>query len=175
MGFPLSLKRGFLRWRRIEAICGTAVDSFHAFKYNLVMETKRPLKTLYHCVYNLHFHLVVVTKYRCKCLTPAMRTHLHGTFTALVGKWGGTLVECNGEADHMHLLIELPPTVLLSTFVNNLKTVSSRLLRKAYGPELATWYRQPVLWNRSYCVLSCGGAPLSVLRQYIEQQGSGAS
>ena len=175
MGFPLSLKRGFLRRGRIEAIRGTAVDSFHACKYNLVMETKQPLKTLYHCVYNLHFHLVVVTQYRRKCLTQAMRTHLHGTFTALVEKWGGTLVECNGEADHMHLLIELPPTVLLSTCVNNLKTVSSRLLRKAYGPELATWYRQPVLWNRSYCVLSCGGAPLSVLRQYIEQQGSGAS
>ena len=104
-----------------------------------------------------------------------MREHLVGTFTVLLGKWGGTLMECHGEADHMHLLIELPPTVLLSTFVNNVKTVSSRLLRKAYGPELARWYRQPVLWSRSYCVLSCGGAPLSVLRQYIEQQGNGAS
>ena len=76
MGFPLRLKRGLLRRCGIEAIRGTAVDSFHAFKYNLVMETKQPLKTLYHCVYNLHFHLVVVTKYRRKCLTPAMRTHL---------------------------------------------------------------------------------------------------
>jgi putative transposase len=90
-----------------------------------------------------------------------------------VEKRGGTLEECHGEADHVYLLIELPPTVLLSTFVNNLKTVSSRLLRKAYGQELARWYRKPVLWNRSYCVLSCGGAPLSVLRQYIKQQGNG--
>jgi putative transposase len=101
-----------------------------------------------------------------------MREHLQGTFAALLAKWGGTLVECNGDADHMHLLIELPPTVLVSTFVNNLKTVSSRLLRRDYGPALARWYRQPVLWSRSYCVLSCGGAPLSVLRQYIEQQGT---
>jgi putative transposase len=139
------------------------------------METKQPLTTLYHCVYNLNFHLVLVTKYRRKCLTVAMREHLKGTFTSLLGKWGGTLMECNGEADHMHLLIELPPTVLLSTFVNNVKTVSSRLLRKTYARELARWYRQPVLWSRSYCVLSCGGAPLSVLRQYIEQQGNGAS
>ena len=136
------------------------------------METKQSLKTLYHCVYNLHFHLVLVTKYRRKCLTPPMREHLQGTFAALLAKWGGTLVECNGDADHMHLLIELPPTVLVSTFVNNLKTVSSRLLRRDYGPALARWYRQPVLWSRSYCVLSCGGAPLSVLRQYIEQQGT---
>jgi REP-associated tyrosine transposase len=104
-----------------------------------------------------------------------MRTHLHETFTTLLEKWGGTLVECNGEVDHMHLLLELPPTVLLSRFVNNLKTVSSRLLRRDYGPELVRWYRQPRLWSRSYCILSCGGAPLSVLRQYIEQQGKDAS
>ena len=160
---------------RIQAIRGTTIDSFHTIKYNLVMETKQPLKTLYHCVYNLNFHLVLVTKYRRKCLTPVMREHLVGTFTGLLKKWGGTLIEGNGEADHMHLLIELPPTVLLSTFVNNVKTVSSRLLRKAYRTELARWYRQPVLWSRSYCALSGGGAPLSVLRQYIEQQGNGAS
>ncbi len=98
-----------------------------------------------------------------------MRDHLVGTFTGLLKKWGGTLLACNGEADHMHLLIELPPTVLLSVFVNNGKTVSSRLLRKAYRTALARWYRQPMLWSRSYCVLSCGGAPLRVLRQYIEQ------
>lgn len=71
----------------------------------------------------------------------------------------------------MHFLLELPPTVLVSTFVNNLKTVTSRMVRKTYKHELDRWYRQPVLWSRSYCVLSCGGAPLSVLRQYIEQQG----
>ena len=129
----------------------------------------------YHCVYNLHFHLVLVTQDRRKCLTPVMREHLQGTAAALLDKWGGSLVECYGEADHMHLLIELPPTVRMSTFVNNLKTVSSRLLQKAYGQELARWYRKPVLWSRSYCVLSCGGPPLSVLRQYIEQQGKGAS
>ncbi len=138
------------------------------------METKQRIKTLYHCVYNLHYHLVIVTKYRRKCLTPAMRDHVKGTSAALLEKWGGTLVECNGEADHVHLLLELPPTVQLSTCVNNLKTVTSRVLRKTYGAELARWYRQPVLWSRSYCVLSCGGAPLSVLRQYIEQQGSGS-
>jgi putative transposase len=104
-----------------------------------------------------------------------MRAHLVGTLTGLLNKWGGTLLECQGEAEHRHLLIALPPTVLMATLVNNGKTVSSRRLRKAYGPALARWDRQPVLWSRSYGVLSCGGAPLSVLRQYIEQQGNGAS
>ena len=103
-----------------------------------------------------------------------MRDHVKGTSAALLEKWGGTLVECHGEADHVHLLLELPPTGQLSTCVNNLKTVTSRVRRKTYGAELARWYRQPVLWSRSSCVLSCGGAPLRVVWQYIAQQGSGS-
>jgi putative transposase len=66
-----------------------------------------------------------------------MREHLRGLCMQTLEKGGGTLIECNGEADHMHLLIELSPTVQLSIFVNNLKTVTSRLMRKAYAQELA--------------------------------------
>ena len=104
-----------------------------------------------------------------------MREALRTICAATLEKWGGTLLECNGEPDHMPLLLELPPAVQLSMCVNNLKTVSSRLLRKAYEPELARWYRQPVLWSRSYCMLTCGGAPLSVLRQYMAKQWNPAS
>jgi putative transposase len=84
--------------------------------------------------------------------------------------WGGKLLELNGEADHVHLLIELPPNLDLSVFVNNLKTTSSRLLRKEFAEKLNHVYRKPVLWSRSYCIISCGGAPLSILKQYIERQ-----
>lgn len=134
------------------------------------MAARQELKTLYHCVYNLQYHLVLVTKYRRKCITTAMLARLREILAATTAKWGGELIECNGEADHVHLLISLSPTIQISTFVNNLKTVSSRLIRKEFGRELARWYRKPVFWSRSYCVISCGGAPLSVLRQYIEQQ-----
>lgn len=134
------------------------------------MPGRQELKTLYHCVYNLQYHLVLVTKCRRKCITSPMLARLREILAATTAKWGGELIECNGEADHLHLLISLTPTVQLSTFVNNLKTVSSRLIRKEFGWELARWYRKPVFWSRSYCVISCGGAPLSVLRQYIEQQ-----
>jgi putative transposase len=150
VGFPLRLQRGLLRWRGIQAIGCATIDSFHELKYDLVMGTKQQWKILYHYAYNLHFHLIVVTKYRRQCLTPATREHLTGTSAALVDKWGGTLVEGNGEADHMHLLIEPPPTVRLFVFVNNLKTRSSRLLRKVYIQELARWYCKSVLWSRSY-------------------------
>lgn len=84
--------------------------------------------------------------------------------------WGGRLIELNGETDHVHLLIELPPNLDLSRFVNNLKTTTSRLLRRDFADKLDRVYRKPVLWSRSYCIISCGGAPLSILKQYIERQ-----
>jgi hypothetical protein len=59
--------------------------------------------------------------------------------------WGGSLLEFNGEADHVHLLVALPPNLDLSRFVNNLKTTSSRLLRKEFAERLKRVYRKPVL------------------------------
>jgi putative transposase len=87
--------------------------------------------------------------------------------------WNGELQEFNGEADHLHALVSLPPSLDLSIFVNNLKTTSSRLLRRDFREHLDQIYRRkPVLWSRSYCIISCGGAPLSVIKQYIEQQAA---
>ena len=89
----------------------------------------------------------------------------------LTEKWDCELVEFNGEADHVHLLLSLNPKVAPSVFVNNLKTVSSRLIRRDFKEHLdKVYWKKPVFWSRTYCVLSCGGAPLSVIKQYIEQQ-----
>lgn len=125
---------------------------------------------LYHCIYALHYHLVIVTKYRRKCLTGAMLARFRELAQARCEGWGGTLTEVNGERDHVHMLVSLPPNLDLSRFVNNLKTTTSRMIRKEFAEELNRVYRKPVLWSRSYCILSCGGAPLSVIKQYIEQQ-----
>jgi putative transposase len=125
---------------------------------------------LYHCVYALHYHLVIVTKYRRKCLTAGMLIRFKEIADARCTGWGGKLVEVNGERDHIHMLISMPPNLDLSRFVNNLKTTTSRLIRKEFAAEVNRVYRKPVLWSRSYCILSCGGAPLSVIKQYIEQQ-----
>lgn len=93
--------------------------------------------------------------------------------TELTAKWECKLLEFNGEADHIHLLLSLNPKVAPSVFVNNLKTVSSRLIRKDFGEELAKAYsKKPVFWSRSYCIISCGDVPLSVIKQYIEQQAA---
>lgn len=80
------------------------------------------------------------------------------------------LVEFNGEANHVHLLVNFPPKVALSRLVNSLKGVSSRRLRQEF-PDLARHYwRAQRLWSGSYFAGSVGGAQMSVLRQYIEQQ-----
>lgn len=134
------------------------------------MTKKQDLKTLYHCTFNLNYHLVIVTKYRRKCINKSMLAQLEVIFTELCKKWECELLEFNGEKDHVHLLLSLNPKIQPSKFVNNLKTVSSRLIRKQFAEELSRIYFKPVFWSRSYCLLTCGGAPLSVIKQYIEQQ-----
>lgn len=125
---------------------------------------------LYHCTYALSYHFVFVTKYRRKCFTGPMLDRLREIVDDLCVSWGGKLVEMNGEADHIHLLLEMNPKAAPSVVANNFKTVTSRLLRKDFAKELAKVYNKPVLWSRTYFVTSCGGAPLSVIKQYIEQQ-----
>ncbi len=75
----------------------------------------------------------------------------------------------NGEDDHVHLLVNYPPKIAISKLVNSLKGVSSRLLRKEF-PQLHNRFYKGVLWSPSYFAGSCGGAPISIIRQYVEQQ-----
>lgn len=132
---------------------------------------KQRIKHLFHCTFNLNYHLVIVTKYRRKCITAPMLSRLKEICIQLTQKWECELLEFNGEADHLHLLLSLNPKVTPSVFVNNLKTVTSRLIRKEFSEHIKKFYwKKPVFWSRSYCILTCGGAPLSVLKQYIEQQ-----
>ncbi|MHB8140670.1 MAG: IS200/IS605 family transposase [Vulcanimicrobiaceae bacterium] len=134
------------------------------------MAAKQEMKTLYHCVFSLHLHLVLVTKYRRRCIDAAILARLHAIFDNLAERWGCDLLEFNGEPDHVHLLLSVNPKVAPSVLVNNFKTVSSRLIRKEFASQVHRVYRKPVFWSRSYCIVSCGGAPLSVLKQYVQGQ-----
>lgn len=95
-------------------------------------------------------------------------------FAKVCGNFKAELVECDGEDDHVHLLVNYPPTVQLSKLVNSLKGVSSYRLR-LMRPEITGRYRKGVLWSPSYFAASCGGAPLDIIRQYVEQQRKCAS
>ncbi|HEY7493794.1 MAG TPA: IS200/IS605 family transposase [Candidatus Tectomicrobia bacterium] len=122
-----------------------------------------------HCVFKLHVHLVFVTKYRRGVLTEAAHETLRTICAKVCQDFEAYLVDAHGEDDHVHLLVEYPPKVALSTLVNSLKGVSSRRLRQQH-PEIAQRYYRGVLWSPSYFAASCGGAPLSIIQQYIADQ-----
>ena len=117
----------------------------------------------------MHVHLVFVAKYRRKVFDGDAIVRLRAIFGKVCENFEARLVEMDGEDDHVHLLLEYPPKVAVSALVNSLKGVSSRLLRRD-RPDLATRYCKGVLWSPSYFAASCGGAPISIVRQYIEQQ-----
>ena len=122
-----------------------------------------------HCVFKMHVHLVFVTKYRRKVFDGDAIERLRRMFGRVCTDFGATLAEMDGEDDHVHLLVEYPPKVSVSGLVNSLKGVSSRMLRKE-RPDITNRYWKNVLWTPSYFAASCGGAPISIVRQYIEQQ-----
>ena len=129
----------------------------------------------YHCVFNLNYHLVLVTKYRRRCFTKLMRERLFEISQTICSRWDIELKEFGGESDHIHLLVSCHTSMQLSKFVNNLKTVTSRLIRKEFSDELKKYYWRPVLWTRAYCIVSVGGAPLEIIKRYINDQGKESS
>jgi putative transposase len=121
------------------------------------------------CVFLMHCHLVFVTKYRKSVFNERQLIYMEEVFKHVCGKFETELVEFNGEQDHVHLLINYPPKVAISKLVNSLKGVSSRRLRQNY-PSISSKYYKGVLWSPSYFSGSVGGAPIEILKQYIEQQ-----
>ncbi|MGC6229061.1 IS200/IS605 family transposase [Proteus mirabilis] len=123
-----------------------------------------------HCVFLIHVHLVFVTKYRLKIFYQDAIEKLRDYFASVCADFDVELVEMDGERDHVHLLINYPPKLAISNLVNSLKGVSSRLLRRDRLDIAQRDYYKGVLWSPSYFAGSCGGAPISIIRQYIEQQ-----
>jgi putative transposase len=124
-----------------------------------------------HCVFQLHAHLVFIPKYRKQVFTKAILETMREIFTEICQRFEATLVEFEGEADHVHLMVTYPPKVALSKLVNALKGVSSRLIRRDF-PQLEKYYWKGVLWSPSYFAGSCGGAPLTIVKQYIKNQAT---
>ena len=119
-----------------------------------------------HSITDLKIHLVCVVKYRKQILTSESLEVIHHSFKRVALQMNFKLIEFNGEADHVHAVIEYPPKLSVSTIVNHLKGVSSRMYGKA-------GYKKPsstALWSPSYFASSVGGAPLSVLQEYVRHQ-----
>ena len=118
----------------------------------------------------MHVHLVFVTKYRRGVFTKEILGDLQPILSSVCTDFEAELVAFDGEEDHVHLLVNYPPKVAVSTLVNSLKGVSSRMIRQKNYPSITKKLWAGALWSPSYFAGSCGGAPISVIRQYIEQQ-----
>ena len=126
-----------------------------------------------HVAYVLHAHLVFVTKRRGKVFDAARLKRLEEIFRDVCKDFEVELREFNGEKDHVHLPVNYPPKVRLSELVNSLKGVASRRMKQEF-PGIATFWSvrksKGHLWSPSYFAGSVGGAPITILRQYIERQ-----
>ena len=123
-----------------------------------------------HVVSALHVHLVFVTKYRRGVLDADMLHCCEDAMRKVCGDFGTELREFNGEDDHVYLLVEYPPKVAVSALVNSLKGVSARRLRAEFTGRVNRASMHGHFWSPSYFAASCGGPPLSIIRQYIDQQ-----
>jgi|SRR5262245_37659958 len=130
------------------------------------MDAGQAFRTGRHVVFQLHVHLVFVPRYRRKVFDAKALESLRIVFGAVCEDFEAKLTEFNGAADHVHLLVNYPPKVAVARLVNSLKGVSARRLRQE-RPDITQRYWRGGLWSASYFAASCGGAPISLLHQYI--------
>ena len=117
-------------------------------------------------VYSAKYHIIWCPKYRRRVLVGRVEVRLKEIIVEVISEAGGEVIEVEVMPDHVHLLVEVPPAVPLSNLVQKLKGRSSRVLRAEFGPLM----RLPALWSPSWFVSTVGGAPLEVVRRYVENQ-----
>jgi putative transposase len=137
--------------------------------YNLLVVTKTALKSNNNVTYSCTYHVVWCPKYRRKVLVDGIDERLKEILSEVATETRCDLIELEVMPDHVHVLIGVDPQFGIHSLVKLMKGRSSRLLRQEF-PKLKS--RLPTLWTNSYFVATVGGAPLSVVKQYIENQKS---
>ena len=118
-------------------------------------------------VYSCKYHVVWCPKYRRKVLVNGVDSRLKELITQICQKIQVEIIEMEIMPDHVHLLIEVDPQFGIHKAVKLIKGRTSRILRTEF-PYLKT--KLPTLWTNSYFVSTVGGAPLSIIKQYVENQ-----
>lgn len=125
-----------------------------------------------HSCFLLQYHIVLVTKYRHPVLTGGVKETVYERIRYIAESRGFNILELNGEADHVHLLIETDPQTSPGELVNVIKTQTSRKVRKLYGDtELKPYYWKPYFWSDSYFIATVSENTLEVVKSYIKDQG----
>lgn len=127
-----------------------------------------------HSVSLLHAHLVFTTKYRRRVITPRVFEVLRKSMSATARAIGIDIVSLEADRDHLHIMICYPPMLSLSKIVQRLKGAASRQVRQQKFPDVLRKLWGKAFWSPSYFVVSCGGAPLEVVKAYVDGQNSQA-
>lgn len=129
------------------------------------------LKHYRHCTYLLTYHLILVVKYRKKCIDQDIAGCIKDSAALVLSQNGGQLLEFNTDKDHVHMIIELGPKQPIGKLIGVIKGVSSRRVRSQYANRIRNDLWGDSFWSDSYFIASCGGVTLDVLKQYVEKQG----
>ena len=128
------------------------------------------LDTNKHSVFLMYYHLILVVKFRRKVIDDENSDRLREIFEYISPRYNIELQEWNHDKDHVHILFKAHPKSELSKFINAYKSASSRLIKKEY-PKIREKLWKEYFWSRSFCLLTTGGAPIDVIKRYIESQG----
>ncbi len=128
------------------------------------------LDTNSHSVFMLSYHLILVTKYRREVFTDDISNRAKEIFENIATNYHITLIEWNHDSDHVHILFRSHPKTELSKFINAYKSASSRLIKQEFESVRNKLWKS-YFWSQSFCLLTSGGAPIDVIKQYIESQG----
>ena len=123
-----------------------------------------------HSVFAIHFHLILVVKYRRKVINDEISERLKGIFRSIEGNFNIALEEWNHDVDHVHILFRSEPNSNVSKFINAYKSASSRLIKKEY-PSIRSRLYKEAFWSQSFCLISTGVADIETIKKYIESQG----
>ena len=123
-----------------------------------------------HSVFLLYYHLVLVVKYRRDVFDNDISDFAKEIFVRISKSYNITLEEWNHDKDHVHAMYRAHPSTEMSKFINAYKSASSRLIKKKF-PSVRKKLWKEMFWSRSFCLLTTGGSPIEIIRQYIEKQG----
>ena len=128
------------------------------------------LDTNSHSVFLLQYHVVFVVKYRRQVFSETVSNRAKEIFEYISPRYNVMLEEWNHDKDHVHILFRAHPNTELSKFINAYKSASSRLLKKEF-PNIREKLWKEHFWSQSFCLLTTGGASISIIKKYIESQG----
>ena len=123
-----------------------------------------------HSVFAMYYHLILCVKYRRKVFDDEISEYARNIFEKIAPSYNISLLEWHHDVDHVHIMFKAHPNSELSKFINCYKSASSRLIKRDF-PEVSQKLWNEYFWSQSFCLLTTGGAPIEVIRKYIETQG----